>query len=67
MDPQLLKTLQECAALTNKLLDLLEQDREGIRGCIGGELLEEYLRGTDEAEKMTRAIRSEVRNLQILQ
>ena len=67
MDPQLLKTLQECAALTNKLLELLEQDREGIRGCISGDLLAEYLRGTDEAEKTTRSIRSEVRDLQVLQ
>ena len=67
MDPQLSKMLQECAVLTNKLLELLDQDREEIRGCISGELLAEYLRGTDEAEKTTRSIHSEVRNLQVLQ
>ncbi|MCX4372510.1 MAG: hypothetical protein OSJ58_11925 [Dysosmobacter sp.] len=67
MDPQLLKTLQECVSLTNRLLELLEQDREGIRDCVSGELLAEYLRGTEEARNMARSIRSEVRNLQVLQ
>ena len=35
MDPQLSKMLQECAVLTNKLLELLEQDRPFAAACSG--------------------------------
>ena len=66
MDLELLKTLQECEATAGRLLELLERDREDMPGCVSGELLAEYLRGTDGAIHITRAIREEVRVLQML-
>lgn len=52
MSVELLKALQDCITTIQKLSNLLQEDREDIPGCINGEVLKEYLRGTDLAHEM---------------
>lgn len=63
---ELQEILQDCAAVTNKLLDLLDQDRQDISGCINGEILAEYQRGADQALRIVNEIKADLLNLQIL-
>ncbi len=55
---ELIRTLDECIALADRLTALLEQDRAGIRACIHGKLLEEYLEGTEKAAEMARSMKT---------
>lgn len=66
MDFELLRALLECEATAGRLLELLEQDREDMPGCVSGELLAKCQQGTDEAIRAARAIREEARRLQML-
>lgn len=63
MNLELLEALQECETIASRLLELLERDREDMQGCVSGELLAECQRGTDEAARITRSIRADVRRL----
>ena len=64
LDLELLRMLRECAATADRLLELLERDREDMSGCVNGELLAEYQRGAGEAVRMVRAIKACVCQLQ---
>ena len=52
MSVELLEALQECITAIQKLSDLMREDREDIPGCISGEILAEYLRGTDRVQEI---------------
>lgn len=52
MSVELLEALQECITVIQKLSDLMREDREDIPGCISGEILTEYLRGTDRVQEI---------------
>ena len=49
---ELLEALQDCVTVINRLLGLLDEDREDMPNCISGEILEEYLRGIAEAHEI---------------
>lgn len=52
MSVELLESLQDCIATIQKLSNLLREDREDMPGCVNGEILAEYLRGTDRAQEI---------------
>lgn len=58
---ELLKALQDCIATIQKLSNLMQEDREDITGCINGEILKEYLRGTDRAQEMVASLLENLR------
>lgn len=51
MNYELLKILQESSVLTEKLLILLEEDKEDMCRCIHGSILTEYLKATEETAR----------------
>jgi len=63
LDPELLNLLQECTAVVNKLLSLLDDDQEDMPYCVNGEILDAYNRGTEEAAQVACSIREELRQL----
>lgn len=60
---ELLEALQECIAIINRLLGLLDEDREDMSGCISGEILEEYLLGTADAREITVSLLESLREI----
>lgn len=67
MDFELQEILQDCTAATNRLLDLLDQDKHDISDCINGEILAEYQRGTDKALRIASEIKADLLKLQTLE
>lgn len=53
---ELLEALQDCIATIQKLSNLLREDRDDMSGCVNGEILKEYLRGTDGAQKVLSSL-----------
>lgn len=53
---ELLEALQDCVATIQKLSNLLREDREDMPGCVNGEILNEYLRGTDGAKEILSSL-----------
>lgn len=49
---ELLRALEDCIETISKLKNLLDEDRENMPGCINGEILEEYLRGTEGVQEI---------------
>ena len=49
MGLELQRALQDCMAAAERLAGLLEEDRQDMPGCVGGEILLEYQRGTERA------------------
>lgn len=49
MDLELLAVLEDCAAMADRLLNLLDQDTQDMPNCVNGEILAEYQRGLDKA------------------
>ena len=54
----MIQTLEECIALADRLTVLMEQDNAEIRNCIQGDLLTEYLKGSEKAAEMVRSLRN---------
>lgn len=61
---ELQEILQDCTAAANRLLDLLDRDRQDISGCINGEILAEYQRGADKALRTVNEIKANLLELQ---
>lgn len=53
---ELLEALQDCIVTIQKLSNLLREDREDMPGCVNGEILNEYLRGTDGAQEILSSL-----------
>lgn len=49
---ELLRALEDCIETISKLKNLLDEDRENMPGCINGEILDEYLRGTEGVQEI---------------
>jgi hypothetical protein len=58
LNPELLKILEDTLANTNKLLSLMETDRDDMHNCINGEILTKYQQGSDEIIKTVKEIKS---------
>lgn len=58
-------TLNEGIALSDKLLARLNEDQDEIRGCLKGELLDEYLKVSDLAEEKVKSIQGRLIQLQM--
>lgn len=56
-----LEAMQDCIATIQKLMDLLEEDREDMPSCVNGEILREYLRGTAGAQEITVSLLERLR------
>lgn len=61
MSVDLLESLQDCLVTVEKLSNLLRKDQEDMPGCINGEILREYLRGTDRAQEILSSLRKDLR------
>lgn len=48
----MLRALEDCIETISKLKNLLDEDRENMPGCINGEILDEYLRGTEGVQEI---------------
>ena len=48
---ELLKALEDCINTISKLKNLLDEDRDNMPDCINGEILKEYLRGTEGVQE----------------
>lgn len=46
---------------------LLEEDRQDVPGCVGGEILLEYQRGTERALRTVQELRSSLYKLQAME
>lgn len=46
-----MKALEDCIITIQKLSNLLQEDREDMPACVNGEILREYLRGTERAQE----------------
>lgn len=64
MDPQLRNALNDSVHLTQNLLAMLEQDVGHMRGCVTGEILEEYRKVTDLAKAKTTKLKNRLMQLQ---
>ena len=49
---ELLKALEDCINTISKLKNLLDEDRDNMPDCINGEILKEYLRGTEGVQEI---------------
>lgn len=58
---ELLEALQDCIATIQKLSNLLREDRDDMSGCVNGEILKEYLRGTDGAQEVLSSLLESLR------
>ncbi len=64
MGLELEKALRDCGAAAERLLALLKEDQLDMPGCISGEILVEYQRGTEWALQSVRELREGLRVLQ---
>lgn len=64
MNQELLELLEESLRVTKKLLSSLEADKQDMRRCITGEVLEEYCYASDEAADIVKNMQ---KNLIVLQ
>lgn len=53
---ELLQALQDCITTIQKLSNQIRMDREDMPGCVNGEILKEYLRGTDGAQEILSSL-----------
>lgn len=53
---ELLEALQNCIATIQKLSNQVQADREDMPSCVNGEILEEYLRGTDGVQEVLSSL-----------
>ena len=53
---ELLEALQDCIATIQKLSNQVRADREDMPGCVNGEILKEYLRGTDGVQEILSSL-----------
>lgn len=53
---ELLDALRGCIVTIHKLSNLLREDREDMPDCVSGEILREYLRGTDGAQEILSSL-----------
>lgn len=60
---ELLKALQDCAETINQLTNLLDESREDMPDCINGEILREYLRGTEGAQELLASLLASLRTI----
>lgn len=58
---ELLRALEDCIDTIRKLQDLLEEDRENMPDCINGDILKEYLRGTDGVQETLVSLMNSLR------
>ena len=63
MGLELQRALQDCMAAAERLAGLLEEDRQDMPGCVGGEILLEYQRGTERALRTVQELRSSLYKL----
>lgn len=64
MDPQLRDKLNESVWLAQSLLDLLEQDVDGMGLCVKGEILDEYRKAADMARDKAASVKRRLIRLQ---
>lgn len=60
----LIGILQECTRLLAELQSLSEQEKESIRKCVKGELLDEYLRNGEKADVIMRQLQQAINHVQ---
>jgi len=58
---ELLRALEDCIDTISKLQNLLEEDRENMPDCINGDILREYLRGTDGVQEILVSLTDHLR------
>ena len=67
MNPNQIQAYDDSIQYCNQLLNLLEQEKDSIRGCFKGEPLRAYLAATEAAIHRTKMIRSVLESLQAMQ
>lgn len=67
MNPNQIQYYNDSIQYCNKLLGLLEKEKDTIRSCFRDEPLRAYLSATDEAIKRTKMIRNTLQYLQAKQ
>lgn len=67
MDPVQIESYRTSIQYCNKLLNMLEHEKDTIRNCFHGDPLKAYLKATDEAIAQVRKIRSSLQYLQARQ
>ena len=67
MNPTQVKYFSESVQYCNKLLSMLEREKDTIRACFREEPLQAYLKATDEAINYIKKIRSDLHALQSMQ
>lgn len=67
MDPRQVQYYNESIQYCNKLLSMLEREKDTIRNCFKGELLNAYLDATEETVSRTKKVREALQALQAIQ
>ena len=65
MNVELNNALQSCVDSCDELLRMTEQDRDRIRGCMSGELMNVYLQGCAKSEEKLKTLRERLLGLQV--
>ena len=63
MEIEQYQILTECLQLCGRLLDKMEQDRDGILGCLQGELCKAYLEANERATQELVSIRNRLNEI----
>ena len=64
MDPLLQEMLDESMILTKRLLLLIVSDQDDMKDCINGEVLDAYIRASQEAMDIAEKIQNSLMMLQ---
>lgn len=67
MNPNQIQYYNDSIQYCSKLLSLLEREKDTIRTCFKGELLQAYLDATEETIRRTKQVRESLQALQTMQ
>ena len=63
MDRRVLQKLDSCEQLMNMLKNYSNETNDDIHFCVGGEILEAYLKSSEQAERKINNIERELQKL----